>query len=336
MVEELPPPTSSSPSKILPLRERLFLFLTDHNYSTLARLYHYYLDALVALSMVSLFLVTVPSLSDQSWEERMWYALESFIAINFVVDILLKVFCAQPASRYLKTWTALTDSLSVIPWIAESVVWAISKDESGGVKGHLSLEKLNVLRLLRILRFGRFYSAISSAFPDMHLFSQAIKQSRLAIVFLLLFILFSCIFFSSLLFYAETDKCTYNNATKKWLLPGSDKLCTFQNMFDASWFVMVTITTVGYGDVQLNTTFGKVITVIMMLCAVIGMSLPVAIFGANLTELYLERRLSKKAKGVDESRTSSPLVRTDNVNDRILEELSAIRYRLEKFELENK
>jgi hypothetical protein len=207
------------------------------------------------------------------------------------------------------------------------------------------LDRLNVLKLLRMLRFARFYSATFTAFPDMHLFVQAVKQSRLAVVFLIIFISFAGIFFSSLLFFAETSTCHYVKERGKWFLgevdgPVSpqDQLCTFQNIFEAAWFVMVTITTVGYGDVQLKSSLAKIITVVMMICSVIGLSLPVAIFGANLTELYLERRLVKKKSRMAQANagvscgSGKIAASQDELLMSIMTELQGIKRRLDSIE----
>lgn len=141
------------------------------------------------------------------------------------------------------------------------------------------------------------------------------------------------------MYFAETAICHYDKKAGKWLLgtekAPSEELCTFQNIFEAAWFVMVTITTVGYGDVQLKASLAKVITVLMMICSVIGLSLPVAIFGANLTELYLERRLAKRrTKSADASRMDSPVKKpsTEEMLSTIMAELSAIKHRLDSLE----
>ena len=61
----------------------------------------------------------------------------------------------------------------------------------------------------------------------------------------------------------------------------------FHSIPHAIWFMLVTMTTVGYGDVSPNTEMGRMITVLAMVFGVLFLSMPLAIVGNNFCNIWL-------------------------------------------------
>jgi voltage-gated potassium channel len=244
------------------------------------------MDALVMLSLLLFCCESVPAWSTSNFQIFFWFALESIISVHFVLDMLLKLTCQPTLTVYLQSWDALIDVLTVIPWIFD-FYWLFPALIADGVRKYTSL------RLLRLVRFARFFRITLGNFPRIGLFFHAVRRSGLAFMFLFVYIFGAGLFFSGCLFFAETSVCVLQDGV--WLLK-TDKtlLCSVQNMFDAIWLCVVTMATVGYGDVVPQTPLGKLLAGIVMLTSVIFLPLPTSIFAANLTELYLDSRLSKR------------------------------------------
>ena len=59
------------------------------------------------------------------------------------------------------------------------------------------------------------------------------------------------------------------------------------------WFMFVTVTTVGYGDISPNTPAGKVFCCAVIICGIIFIAMPLTIVGNNFTEVWNDRQLLK-------------------------------------------
>merc|ERR1719361_571248 len=95
------------------------------------------------------------------------------------------------------------------------------------------------------------------------------NYKELGLLFLLLFM--GAIMFSSLIFVFEKE----------------DEQTTFKTMFDAYWWAIITMTTVGYGDVSPVTGFGKILG---CFCAIFG----VLIIGNSFTKFYTRQKRWEK------------------------------------------
>ena len=277
------------------LRERIFLTLSEPSYSAFSYCLSFYFDALVALSMVLMCSETVVAWSRTPGQQTMWRVLETIITLNFMADFLVKLITARPLLRYMTTRPAFTiDLLGLLPYFLERVVEQFSEDESSSIKA---------LRVLRLLRFFRLSRIAYENFPDVRMFIQAVRRSKLAIAFLGMYVFGAGLFFASCIYFAETSECYLNLKDGLWFrnearsVGGEPELCSIQNMYGAWWYTLVTMTTVGYGDTVATSPWGRILTVMIMISSLVFLALPSAIFAANLTEMYLERRLTKKSHG---------------------------------------
>ena len=129
---------------------------------------------------------------------------------------------------------------------------------NGEDSGNTILKLLNLLRIIRIFKVTRLY-------PGAALLSRALIASAPALLVPLAFLILGAAFFGAVYFFFEgLDK---ENTS---LLPEHD-------VGDALWFMIVTFTTVGYGDMYPVSKLGKIVTVLAILCGVIFMAMPVRV-----------------------------------------------------------
>ena len=74
--------------------------------------------------------------------------------------------------------------------------------------------------------------------------------------------------------------------------------CTFQSIIDAFWWCIVTICTIGYGDVVPDSRAGRAAAAITMIGGVFLLGFPVSIFSANFIEIYSKHKLDVEKKRV--------------------------------------
>ena len=208
-----------------------------------------YVDtALFILILLNITAVCLESIKDIGNKyEKSFYYFEMFSVFIFGIEYLLRVWSAparedlgQGSSfikrlKYIFSFTGLIDFVAIIPSIITFF-------------GGLDLRWLRVLRLLRLLKISNYSSAIEDFFSAI----MADWRSFSAALYLVLVALFLS---SALMYIAENES-------------QPDK---FSSIPETMWWSLITLTTVGYGDVSPITPFGKIIgafTAIMGVCTV--------------------------------------------------------------------
>ena len=189
---------------------------------------------------------------------NIWFTLE--ILIRFVVSPSKLLFCK--------------DVINIVDVIATGSFYAdLSISLSGKNLGNDILEFLSMIRILRLLKLTRHSSGLRIL---IHTFKASAKELVLLIFFLMLFI----IVFASLIFYAE--RLEYN--------PHND----FTSIPNGLWWAVVTMTTVGYGDMTPKTYLGMLVGSTCALMGVLTIALPVPVIVSNFTMFYTHTQARSK------------------------------------------
>ncbi len=205
-----------------------------------------FLFILILLNVTAVCLESVTFIREKYLSEFFYFEIISVII--FSIEYTLRVWSA-PSSKnkiiktsfkkrlnYIFSFTGLIDLAAILPSILPIFF------------GGLDLRWLRVLRLLRLLKISNYSSALEDFFA-------AIKeewQSFSAALYLILIALFLS---SSLMYIAEHEA----------------QPDTFSSIPETMWWGLITLTTVGYGDVSPVTPLGKIIgafTAIMGVCTV--------------------------------------------------------------------
>jgi voltage-gated potassium channel len=201
---------------------------------------------LIILNIAAVCLESVKHIGDEY--KLAFNAFEIFSVVIFSIEYLLRVWSAPARNdlgdspnlikrmKYIFSFTGLIDFLAIIPSILPYFF--------GGV----DLRWLRVLRLLRLLKISNYSSALVDFFSAI----KADWRSFSAALYLMLIALFLS---SALMYIAEHD-----SQPEK-----------FSSIPETMWWGLITLTTVGYGDVSPVTPLGKIIgafTAIMGVCTV--------------------------------------------------------------------
>jgi voltage-gated potassium channel len=224
-----------------------------------ARNFNYFMVFLILLNVTVVILETV------AWIhlEFFWlFAIIDFISvIIFTIEYILRLWVCtlNPAYshpikgrlRFMVTPFAIIDLLAILPFYIPFII-------------HVDLRFLRILRLfriLRILKLGRYSDAVTT-------FGSIIsrKKEELLVALSLLFI--ALVLVSSVMFYAEHEAQPER----------------YSSIPAAMWWALVTLATVGYGDVYPVTFLGKMMSGVAILIGVCIFALPTAIFAAGFIE----------------------------------------------------
>lgn len=223
---------------------------------------------LILAAVFSAIVETEPTIA--AGNEELFRQLEIVFGLLFLVEYLARLWIADispayaasrwPRLKFVFSLSAIIDLLSILP-----ALFAIA----GGAT--LALRFVRFFRILRLAKLGRF----STAWRDI---GEAIHSRReeLAIAFSMAgFVLLVA---STLMYMAENDA-------------QPDK---FGSIPRTMWWAIVTMTTVGYGDVYPITPVGKFLSGITSIAAIGLIALPTGILAAAMSDVMQRRKGSKR------------------------------------------
>ncbi len=217
-----------------------------------------FLIALIVLNVLAFVAETVPSIERElgGW----LFGFEIFSVILFSIEYGLRIWSSVEATflKRLPPWQArlgfarrpelLIDLLAVLPFYLSFIA-------------PLDLRLLRVLRLMRFLKLGRYS-------PAMHTIVRVLGNERRALFGALMLVLTALLFASTGMYYLE-----YRAQPDR-----------FGSIPESAWWAIVTLTTVGYGDVAPVTPLGKLFAGFVMLTGLVVLALPIAIIATGFSQ----------------------------------------------------
>ena len=215
------------------------------------------LIALISLNVVALIVGTVERIHQLS--PRAFFLFEAISVAIFSVEYLLRVWSCTVNPKYSHpVWGRLRFILSPLALIDLLAILPIYIVFFVNLHG-LDLRFLRVVRLLaRIVRLGRYFSSLRTLGRVLH----TKRGELLAVVSVLLIML---VMTSSLIFFAEHDAQPEE----------------FASIPEAMWWSIITLTTVGYGDVFPVTVAGRLLAGAIAIVGIGLFALPAGILGSG-------------------------------------------------------
>ncbi|KAF9410445.1 hypothetical protein BGZ94_001643 [Podila epigama] len=196
-----------------------------------------------------------------------------FFTIELAARIIAHSDSLKQLKKFLLSPLAIIDFLSIVPYYIEL---ALTQDTT-------IFFRFTILRLFRLLRVFRKFKYSSTIIMTIEVMIVAIKRSMDALSALFFFLVTGTMLFSTLLYFAERGEW---DETRQLFLDANNNPSTFDSIPSAIWFILVTITTTGYGDMVPTTFIGKLISFPAMMCGVLLITLPSIIIGRNFTLVW--------------------------------------------------
>ncbi|XP_071809642.1 voltage-gated potassium channel KCNC1-like [Asterias amurensis] len=206
------------------------------------------------------------------------FIIEGVCVTFFTLELIVRLIFCPSRLRFLISAENIIDILAVIPFYAD-LGSRISRVLLDGVVNDF----FNFLRIVRIFRIFKLARHISGLKILVHTVKASAKELMLMIVFVTLTVLIS----SSLIYYAE-----------KWTLYPSNSTCEAESDFTdipiGFYWAIVTITTVGYGDVVPRSWLGRIIAGMTAVIGVLTLALPIPVIVNNFSLYYTHAQASQK------------------------------------------
>ena len=226
-----------------------------------------FMALIILASSVAIFCAETMFIKDPNAEIKLdgWFYSEVFVNTFFTLDYLFHLIAAPSAYRYFKSAFGFVDLGCIMPFYMALLLMNV-RNTLPGMRALKFVRLLRLLKVLRIFKVMRYSKTIRNQVAVMYRL-----QSHMIV--LLFVFLMTIVFFSALI-----------EAIENPVNP------MFSSFSDTVWFVVVTMTTVGYGDMVSITPLGKVITVISIIggqCLIFYFFLPV--YAAVFKEYFDDR-----------------------------------------------
>ena len=196
----------------------------------------------IIISVLIVLADSVPGIHARHGE--ILFVMEWVFTLLFTIEYIIRIIIIERKRKYILSVMGIIDLISVIPTYLS--IFLI------GYQYFIVFRSLRLLRIFKILQLKNFQSAGSYI-------SSALHNSYRKILIFMMFIVLLVVIIGSIMYIVEEDT------------PG------FESIPHAIYWAVVTITTVGYGDVSPVTAMGKFFSVIVMLCGYSIIAVPTGI-----------------------------------------------------------
>ena len=207
---------------------------------------------LLFVILFSIFLVMLESV--ESINAQYGYILdisEWIITILFSIEYLARIITVKSPRKYIFSFYGIIDLLSTIPKYLSLFIL--------GAHSLVVIRALRLLRVFRILKLTRFIGESAN-------FGKALRQSRAKIAVFITFVIVLCIILGSVMYLIENDKES-----------------GFTSIPRSVYWAIVTLTTVGYGDIAPITALGQFIASLIMILGYGIIAIPTGIISSEMT-----------------------------------------------------
>ncbi|XP_035487125.1 potassium voltage-gated channel subfamily D member 3-like [Scophthalmus maximus] len=261
-------------------RETMWRAFENPHTSTMALVFYYVTGFFIAISVITNVVETVPCGStanqkDMPCGERFtvaFFCMDTACVMIFTVEYLMRLFAAPSRYRFMRSVMSIIDVVAILPYYI-GLVMTNNEDVSG------AFVTLRVFRVFRIFKFSRHSQGL-------RILGYTLKSCASELGFLLFSLTMAIIIFATVMFYAEKG----SSSTKFTSIPAS------------FWYTIVTMTTLGYGDMVPKTIAGKIFGSICSLSGVLVIALPVPVIVSNFSRIYHQNQRADKRRAQKKSR----------------------------------
>ena len=206
----------------VPLKEKVFDIIFEAD-TPLGKVFDVSLLVLILMSVIIIMLESVSTIEEKYGD--LLHVLDWAITILFTIEYGLRIWIVNKPWKYIKSFYGLVDLLSILPMYLSLII-----------AGSNVLVTIRALRLLRVFRVLR----VSSYLIEANSLNSAIRASRSKILVFLGTVMILVVIVGSVMYYIEGT------------IYGNDN---FDSIPRSMYWAIVTVTTVGYGDITLDSNW---------------------------------------------------------------------------------
>jgi voltage-gated potassium channel len=209
---------------------------------------------LLVLIFTSIVLVMLESVDEFALKYGDFLNISEWvITILFSLEYIARIISIRKPTKYIFSFYGIIDFLSTIPkYLSFFII---------GSQSLIALRALRLMRVFRILKLARYIGESNNIL-------RALKASRIKIGIFIMFVLILCTILGSVMYLIESEQDS-----------------GFTSIPRSIYWAIVTLTTVGYGDIAPHTPFGQAVASIIMIMGYGIIAVPTGIVSAELVTM---------------------------------------------------
>ena len=211
----------------------------------------------IVVSILAVILESVPLYGVRYG--RLFSLTEWVITFSFTVEYLLRIWVVERPPRYIFSFYGIIDLLSVLP----SYIGLFA----GGAHGLMIIRALRLLRIFRLFKLSRYIS-------EANLLMLALKNSREKISVFLMTVVMLVIVLGTLMYMIEGEQSGFTSIPR------------------GIYWAIVTLTTVGYGDIAPVTPLGQFVASLVMILGYGIIAVPTGIVTVEYSRVRKEKKVT--------------------------------------------
>lgn len=248
-------------SKIDLIRQRIYIVIYGTN-TRAGKLFDIFLLIFILLSVAAVMLETVQEI-DEKYHTVLVIA-EWIFTILFTIEYILRIFSTKKPWKYIFSFYGIIDLLAILPMYLSFFI--------SGSNILASIRALRLLRLFRVLKLTNFMGEATNL-------KSAIRASRAKITVFLFSVLIIAVVIGTIMYLIEGPRAGITSIPR------------------GIYWTIVTLTTVGYGDIVPLTAFGQFLSVLVMITGYGIIAVPTGIVSAEFAKQKIkQKKASKKGK----------------------------------------
>lgn len=230
----------------LTLKEKVRRVVEESN-TRAGRLFDYGIQAFIIFSIIVYAVGTLPNLSERT--RKILHIIDIICYVTFTIEYFSRIYIYKKKLKYIFGFYGIIDLLAILPFLV------------GSTFDLRALRALRVFKIISALRIGKYSKA-------MNRFSIAMKLIKPE---LMMYFIVSGIF----IFLASAGIYYFEHEVQP---------VKFASIFHSLWWAIITLTTVGYGDVYPITVGGRVFTFFILLIGLGVVTIPAGLIASSLTK----------------------------------------------------
>ncbi|XP_068125645.1 voltage-gated potassium channel KCNC4 [Hyperolius riggenbachi] len=210
--------------------------------------------------------------------------IEGVCVFWFTLEFLVRIICCPEKLIFIKNMLNIIDFVAILPFYLEVALNKLSSKAARDILGFL-----RVVRFVRILRIFK----LTRHFVGLRVLGHTLRASTNEFLLLIIFLALGVLIFATMIYYAERIGAKASDPT------GSSHT-DFKNIPIGFWWAVVTMTTLGYGDMYPKTWSGMLVGALCALAGVLTIAMPVPVivnnFGMYYSLAMAKQKLPKKKK----------------------------------------
>jgi len=181
---------------------------------------------------------------------NIYFLLEWVFTLFFTIEYILRIYCVRKPMSYITSFYGIVDVLAIAPTYLSLVL--------PGSQYLLVIRLLRVLRIFRVLKFVQYLGEAKQLM-------RALRASRRKITIFIFTVITIVVIVGSLMYIIEGEKNGFTSIPK------------------SIYWAIVTLTTVGYGDIAPKTNVGQTLAAMIMILGYAIIAVPTGIFTVEMT-----------------------------------------------------